>query len=50
MQKLKKIKDGGLANLQVVADFDHTMTKRFYPGGKTGDSTFKVVHTWEGTP
>lgn len=33
-----------------MADFDHTLTRRQFPEGKQGDSTFKVIHTWNGTP
>jgi hypothetical protein len=33
-----------------VTDFDHTLTRRQFPENKQGDSTFKVIHTWSGTP
>ena len=36
--------------MQIVTDFDHTLTKAKFPENKQGDSTFKAVHTWSGTP
>ena len=36
--------------MQIVSDFDQTLTKKYFDETKSGDSTFKVVHTWNGTP
>ena len=48
--KLRRIKRAGTHNLQLVTDFDHTLTKATYSENKQGDTTFKTVHTWQGTP
>jgi hypothetical protein len=37
-KKLKKMKEDGIANLGVFADFDYTLTKQYHEGGKADNS------------
>ena len=49
-EKLAKQKFDGLSHLQIVTDFDQTLTRHHYNEHKVGDSTFKTVINWSGTP
>ena len=48
--KLTKLKVDGLDHLQIVTDFDQTLTRHHFNEHKVGDSTFKTVINWSGTP
>lgn len=43
-QKLKHIKQCGVNNVQVMCDFDQTITKDRFTDGEKADSTYKAIH------
>lgn len=49
-RKLAAFRDKGPSELQIVTDFDQTLTRQSFNDMKEGDSTFKLIHNWSGTP
>jgi hypothetical protein len=48
-EKILHLENCGPSNLQVVTDFDQTLTRYYTPDNLRADSTFKALIDWSGT-